>query len=418
MYINALRDLIKDLINLCGEDNNAGIALRELNILNKKIERLENLDELKSYEKTDLDIAKVRKEHWENSASYLGNEIVEGFKRGEDKEKLISLFNTLFDKASQSFKELNTLLIESNNKTIWDLINKKNIDLIKNKSKRIQTNKDKTYSNIVNHYKSKKELIENVIKSLNEKKIIVDETITLYQKIILNITDEIKSNNDTLLMYNEKKYMMAYSLCEEEDYILINEEIDKLREIKTFNESQLKIFNSELEAILKEKETIEQEINIKKDELKDTVENLKEFTSKTLEGLYVSKEDIVKHNFEVKEQEKELEKLNLQKNLLYVNLDRIKDMGIEILSNYSGISDEMNALEGEFTNSEVRQIEDMINTLQIPREEAIKALEVSKAKEKEDAKISEYMDEFDFSIEEAKEAIEKEKPENKFWDVD
>lgn len=417
MYIDALKDLIKDLVNLCGEENDPKVAINELEIINKKLEKLENRENLSSYEKMDLDVIKIRKEYWEKSAAYIGYKIIDGFENGEDKERLIFLFNLLYERASKSFNEINATIIDSKNNNIWDIINKKNIELIKLESKKVNPDNNINYSNVAEHYKSKKTLIENVLSSLNEKKILVEETIKLYQNIIGNISDEIRSNNDVLISYNEKKYAMAYILCNEEDYEVINEEIEKLREIKTFNESQLKVFNLEMEKCLKEKEQIEKAITSKQEELEQTDEMLTEFRNSTLEGEYVSKENVVEHDFEIKQKQDEIKKLELAKNLLYVNLDRVKDMALDILSKYDGITDEMSDLAGEFNDEEIAEIKRLMNVLNISKDEAIKTLEAKKEKEKEDEKLTEYMDEFDFTMEEAREAIKNEKPENKFWDT-
>lgn len=417
MYIDALKDLIKDLVNLCGEENDPKVAINELEIINKKLEKLENRENLSSYEKMDLDVIKIRKEYWEKSAAYIGYKIIDGFENGEDKERLIFLFNLLYERASKSFNEINATIIDSKNNNIWDIINKKNIELIKLESKKVNPDNNINYSNVAEHYKSKKTLIENVLSSLNEKKILVEETIKLYQNIIGNISDEIRSNNDVLISYNEKKYAMAYILCNEEDYEVINEEIEKLREIKTFNESQLKVFNLEMEKCLKEKEQIEKAITSKQEELEQTDEMLTEFRNSTLEGEYVSKENVVEHDFEIKQKQDEIKKLELAKNLLYVNLDRVKDMALDILSKYDGITDEMSDLAGEFNDEEITEIKRLMNVLNISKDEAIKTLEAKKEKEKEDEKLTEYMDEFDFTMEEAREAIKNEKPENKFWDT-
>lgn len=417
MYIDALKDLIKDLVNLCGEENDPKVAINELEIINKKLEKLENRENLSSYEKMDLDVIKIRKEYWEKSAAYIGYKIIDGFENGEDKERLIFLFNLLYERASKSFNEINATIIDSKNNNIWDIINKKNIELIKLESKKVNPDNNINYSNVAEHYKSKKTLIENVLSSLNEKKILVEETIKLYQNIIGNISDEIRSNNDVLISYNEKKYAMAYILCNEEDYEVINEEIEKLREIKTFNESQLKVFNLEMEKCLKEKEQIEKAITSKQEELEQTDEMLTKFRNSTLEGEYVSKENVVEHDFEIKQKQDEIKKLELAKNLLYVNLDRVKDMALDILSKYDGITDEMSDLAGEFNDEEIAEIKRLMNVLNISKDEAIKTLEAKKEKEKEDEKLTEYMDEFDFTMEEAREAIKNEKPENKFWDT-
>lgn len=417
MYIDALKDLIKDLVNLCGEETDSTKAVAELDLLNKKIEKLEKIENLSSYEKVDLDVAEIRKQYWEKSAAYIGDRILKGFENGEDKESLIALFNILYDRAYSSFKELNTSILEANGKNIWDIINKKKVELIKFKAKNVEPDGNVSYSNVAEHYKSKKSLIENVISSLKEKKVIVDETIALYNNIISRIAEEIKNNNNILISYNEKKYSMAYRLCSETDYYEINEEIEKLREIKTFNESQLKVFNLELEEFLKEKENIEKEIALKQEELLKTEERLEEFRNNTLEGEYVSKEKVVSYKFDVKQKELDLQKLDLQKNLLYVNLERIKEMVLEILTKYSGTS-EINTLEGEFTPEEIKEIENMMNLLSISKEEAVKTFEINKERKKEEEKISEYMDEFDFSLEEAKEALKNELPEKRFWDVE
>lgn len=418
MYIEALKDIIKDLVNLCGEENDSKKAITELERINHKIESLESTSNLSSYEKMDLDVAKVRKDYWEKSAAYIGYKIIKGFEEGETKENLLSLFNMLYERAYKSFNEINALILDSNSNNIWDVINKKNIDLIKLKAKRIKPDNNINYSNVAEHYKSKKTLIENVLSSLNEKKILSNETITLYNDIIKSIADEIRNNNDVLLSYNEKKYSMAYILCEEKDYIVINEEIEKLREIKTFNESQLKVFNLELEKCLKEKEMIEKEISSKQEELKQTEEMLEQFREKTLEGEYVSKENVVEHDFEIKQKEEELKKLELAKNLLYINLERVRDTAIDIISKYDGVVDPMTDLIGEFTSEEIKEIKKMMKVFDISKEEAIKTFELKKEKEKEEEKLTEYMDEFDFSLEEAKEALENEKPERRFWNPD
>ena len=416
MYIDALKDIIRDLVNISGEENDPRKVEIELDRANTKIERLENLPTLSSYDKMDLDVAKTRKEYLERSASIIGKKILEGFENGEDKEKITSLFNILFERATKSFNEINSLIVENDTNNIWDLINKKNIELIKLRAKPTKKDKENNYSNVAKHYENKKQLIENTISALTEKKILVNESIDFYNEIIENIKEEIRRNNDVLLSYNEIRYSMAYILCEESDYVLLNEEIEKLRQIKTFNEEQLKEFQVELEKCLKEKEQIEKETTYKNEELAKTIEMLEEFKEKTTEGEYISKENIVERNFETKQREKEIERLELAKNLMYINLDRIKETALGIILKYDGINDPMVDLVGEFTKEEINEIKDIMKEFDISKEDAIKTFEVKRNKQLEEQKLTEYMNEFDFSIEEAKEALKNEKSEKRFWD--
>ena len=114
--------------------------------------------------------------------------------------------------------------------------------------------------------------------------------------------------------------------------------------------------------------------------------------------------------------EKEIERLELAKNLMYINLDRIKETALGIILKYDGINDPMVDLVGEFTKEEINEIKDIMKELDISKEDAIKTFEVKRNKQLEEQKLTEYMNEFDFSIEEAKEALKNEKSEKRFWD--
>lgn len=413
MYLDALRDLLKDLVNLCGEEFDPTTANSEITLLDNKIIKYENQRELSSFDKTDLEILKIRKEYWENSAVMLGTKILEGFQNKEDKDKLKSLFKSLYERANTEFKTLNSVMINNSVTNIWDLINSKNIELIKLKSM-VVTPSEKNYSEIAKHYNSKKELIENVLSSLDEKLALSEETISLYNNIIDDIKGEIKQNTEALTIYNEKKYKMAFALCSEVDYMPVEDEINKLIEIKKFNENQLKIFEVELEGFTKEKETIEREINFKTEELKKCIDKLDTFKLKEMDGEYKSKEDIIEHNFQVKVADSDMKKLNLQKNLLYVSLDKLKETGLEILSKYHDEVTVKSKLENDYPEDEATEIENLMKLFDISKDEAIKTLEVGKQRLYKDKNIDKYMNEFGFSAEEAEEAIRKEK-QSKFW---
>lgn len=413
MYLDALRDLLKDLVNLCGEEFDPTTANGEITLLDNKIHKYESQSELSSYDKTDLEILKIRKEYWENSAVMLGTKILEGFENKEDKDKLKSLFKSLYERANTEFKSLNSVMVNNSVTNIWDLINSKNIDFIKLKSMVVSPG-EKNYSEIAKHYNSKKELIENVLSSLNEKLALSEETISLYNNIIEDIRAEIKQNTEALTIYNEKKYKMAFALCSEVDYIPVEDEINKLIEIKKFNENQLKMFEAELEGITKEKEMIERDIYVKTEELKKCSEKLDTFKLKEMDGEYKSKEDIIEHNFEVKVADADMKKLNLQKNLLYVSLEKLKETGLEILSKYHDEVTVKTKLENDYSTDEASEIDNLMKLFDISKEEAIKTLEVGKQRQYKDKSIDKYMNEFGFSAEEAEDAIRKEN-QNKFW---
>lgn len=418
MYIEALQKIIKDFVNMCGETFNteSNEIQNELDLINSKLERLEKKDKLTTSEKTDFDLLKVRKESWLNSASYLGNKVVSDFINDESKALVYETFNKLYEKVERSKDELTTSLIESKSENILDAINKLNIQHIKNKAKIIDES-SKIYSNIYKHYQDKKSLTENVMKTLKEKKMIVDEILSLYQTIIKRISEEINKNNEDLLQFNEKKYIMAYALLKEEHYDEINSEINKLREIKLLNETELKKFNSEVEKVLKEKEVIEKELSGKETELEELEVELKEYKIKTENKEYISREKEIEHNIDLITEDLKIKKLDLQKDLLYIDLDKMKEMAISILNNPQKKNSLSSELEDEYSSEEIQRIESLMKKYEITKEEAIQSIEIMKMKENESKLVENYMEEFDLSEEEAQEALKNETG-NKFWNID
>lgn len=416
MYNETLKKIISDFVSICGEDFKENIAKSELEIIEDQIKEIKKLPKQTSGDKMDLDVLEVRKENWLNSASYLGNKIINDFVENKNKEEMLENFNILYERVEKMRDEVNASLLESGSENIIDAINKLNIKYIKNKTKIVEDT-EKVYSNIYDHYKQKKGLVENVLKTLEEKKMIVEEIIELYQNIIHSINEEIQKNNDDLLSFNEKKHLMAYALLPEKEYKVIEEETFKLRAIKLLNEKELKKFNEELERVLKEKESIQKEYSSKELELDALEVDLKEYKIKTENKEYVSKENEIDHNLDLATQGLKLRKLNLQKDLLYLDIPKMKEMAVDILSKPTNTNTLEYELEGSYTKEEINEMETLMQKYNITKKEAMETVEMIKQKEKQEKMVESYMDEFDFSKEEAKEAIKNDMG-NKFWSIE
>lgn len=416
MYNETLKKIINDFVNICGENFSENAAESEVKLIDKQIKKIEEQSKHTNGDKLDLDVLNARKDSWLNSASYLGNKIITAYDNNEDKEELLEAFNLLFSKVEKSKEELNNILLENNSDNIIDVISKLNISYIKNKAA-ITTADTKNYSNIYEHNKQKRKLLQNVIKTLEEKKIIVDEIVELYQNIIKNISDEVEKNNDDLLAFNEKKHIMAYSLLPDKEYRIIEEEIIKLRKIKKLNEDELRKFNEELETVLKEKETIQKEYNLKSHELDELEIEIKEYKIKTENKEYISNEKTIDHNLELVIEDLKINKLNIQKDLLFLDVDKMRNMAIDILSKSSTKDDISYELDGEYTTEEIEEIKSLMEKYNISKKDAIEAVELVKSQDAKEKMVESYMDEFDFSEEEATEAL-KNDTGTKFWNID
>ena len=82
MYLEALKKIIKDFVHMCGEnfDSSGDNKVKsEISKIDSKIKALNEKDKLSSSERGDLEILELRKESWLNSASYLGQKILDDF---------------------------------------------------------------------------------------------------------------------------------------------------------------------------------------------------------------------------------------------------------------------------------------------------------------------------------------------------
>lgn len=167
------------------------------------------------------------------------------------------------------------------------------------------------------------------------------------KELISKLENIIKENNMFMEKINKEKTNMASNLILDSNYILIDDEIDSLSEIKEENEKNLDEYEKCYKDLTSEINNYEETLKEKKEEKINLNKTLTILTDKYGNNGFSSNYNKTLEDLEVIYLENKVKKYENQKYTSYLNLDQMKQLFFNILKNKSKISNNNKEIKNE-----------------------------------------------------------------------